>query len=211
MTLAAFAEEFNKLSPAEQGQFTETVHKLLADGLVWREEDGDRRAYAFLVRRRDLVMDYLRVAGWELRYDERNGVFHVVDSAGTHRRRLDRETTLWLLLFRLLYAEQRESMTVTLNRYPVVTVGEISRRYAEFFPGRMVRKKTSLEEAMRALRTLKLIRAPGGAIPHVGNAEQLIELLPTLEVIVPAGEVAAIADRLREFNRSAEAAEEETS
>ena len=42
---------------------------------------------------------------------------------------------------RLIYAEKREHMELSLTRYPTITVGEVAHRYAEFFPGQAVRKK----------------------------------------------------------------------
>jgi hypothetical protein len=200
MSLIAFAEEYNRLSANEQAQFAEAVRRLLADGLIWREEEGERRIYYFIARRVALARDYLSAGGWELRHDERLGVFQVAHSEGAHRRRLSRDTTVWLLLLRMIYAEKRERLEIALTRYPVVTVGEIIQRYSEFFPGQTVRKKGSLEDALRTLQSLKLIRAVG-ALPRAHDPEQPIELLPTLEVVVPANEIAAIADRLREYDR----------
>src|SRR5919108_1713301 len=199
MSLTAFLEEYNRLSPNEQAQFAEAIRRLLADGLIWREEESERRIYHFIARRASSIRDYLSVAGWELRHDERLGIFQVTHSEGAHRRRLNRDTTIWLLLLRLIYAEKRERLEVALTRYPVVAVGEVIQRYSEFFPGQTVRKKGSLEDALRALHNLKLIRAAGGGAPRVNDADQLIELLPTLESVVPASEVSAIAEKLREY------------
>lgn len=211
MPLTTFTREYEELSPNEQAQFAEAVRRLLAEGIIWREEETDRRVYNFLVRRRELVADYLQVAGWELRHDERVAVFHIVHREGAHRRRLSRDSTVWLLLLRLIYAEQRESLKVTLTRHPVTTVGEVAARYAEFFPGKAVRKKTSLEDALRTLQHLKLIRPAGGAgTLRASNSEQMIELLPTLEIVVPASEISAVAASLREYDRSVMEDEEET-
>jgi Domain of unknown function (DUF4194) len=201
VTLLSFAEEYSALSSGEQAQFAEALRRLLAEGLLWREEADDRHAYAFLIRRRDLVADYLQVAGWEVRFDERNGIFSVAHRDGAHRRRLDLETTHWLLLLRLLYAERLEDLNVTLHRFPVVSIGEIIRRYQEFFPQRVVRKKTSLDRALGELRSLKLIRVAGGSSLRTNDGEQLIELLPALEVIVPASAIADIAAKLNEYQR----------
>ncbi len=196
-----FAERYTNLPPGDQTLFAEAVRRLLADGLVWREIEGDRRLYNWLVRRSDLVQEYLAVAGWELRGDERAAVFHVVHRDGAHRRRLSRDTTIWLLLLRLLYAQQRESMSVTLTRYPTTTVGTLINRYAEFFPGQVVRKKGSLDEALRTLNTLKLIRPGGGGSLRANNPDQVIELLPTLEIVVPATAITDIAERIGGYNR----------
>ena len=202
MSLTQFAQEYSQLSSTEQIQFAEVVRRLLANGLIWREHDDDRRTYSFLLRRRELVADYLGVAGWELRHEERAGAFHVVHREGAHRRRFNREATVWLLLLRLIYAEKRERLEVGLTRYPVVEVGEVARRYAEFFPGQNVRKRSSLSDALRSFQALKLVRAAGGGSIRAGSAEQLIELLPTLEIIVPSASIAALADRLHAYDRA---------
>lgn len=210
MSLAAFATEYAQLSAGEQALFAEAVRRLLAEGLIWRGDEGDARAYALLLRRRELIAEYLQVAGWELRHDERAQVFHAAHRDGAHRRRLSRDTTVWLLLLRLIYAEKRERVELSLTRFPTVTVAEVAQRYAEFFPGQAVRKKTSLDEALRTLQALKLIRAGGGGALRAANNDQIIELLPTLEVVVPAAAVADLAARLGEYQRDrAEAAEAE--
>lgn len=202
MSLIDFAEAYSQLSSGEQQQFAEAVRRLLSEGLIWRDDEHNRPTYNFLVRRRDLVADYLAVAGWELRYDERIAVFHVLHREGAHRLRLSRDTTIWLLLLRLLYAEKRERVEVSLTRYPTISIEELYQRYTEFLPGQAVKKKTSLDAALRTLQNLKLIRAGGGGTLRASEGEKLIELLPTLEVVVPGSAINEIAERLQEYDRS---------
>jgi len=209
MSLIVFAREYDKLAPGEQQQFADGIRQLLTNGLLWRGDESDYRAYAFLLLRENLVATYLQIAGWELHHNERTSVFHLMHRDGAYRRRLNRDTTIWLLLLRLVYTEQHESMSVSLNRYPTITIGDLYLRYTEFFPGKVVRKKTSLDNALRLLQRLKLIRAAGGGSLRANHVDQLIELLPTLEVIVPATAVDDVANRLQEYDRSQAASEEE--
>jgi hypothetical protein len=202
MSLITFAETYSELSSSEQQQFGETVRRLLSEGLIWREHEQDRRSYNFLVRRRELVTDYLIVAGWDLRYDERLGVFQVVHRDGAHRRRLNRDTTIWLLLLRLIYAEKRERAEVSLTRYPTISVADLYQRYTEFLPGQAVKKRSSLDAALQSLQNLKLIRPGGGGSLRAADGEKLIELLPTLEVIVAGSAIGELSERLREYDRS---------
>jgi DNA-binding HxlR family transcriptional regulator len=202
MSLNDFAEAYSELASGEQQQLSDAVRRLLSEGLIWREDEHDRPVYNFLVRRRELVAAYLSVAGWELRYDERIAVFQVVHREGAHRRRLNRDTTIWLLLLRLIYAEKRERVEVSLTRYPTISIEELYQRYTEFLPGQAVKKKTSLDAALRTLQSLKLIRAGGGGTLRASEGEKLLELLPTLEVVVPGGAISEIAERLQEYDRS---------
>ncbi len=199
MELLDFAQEYSELSSGEQALFAESVRRLLSDGIIWREEEKDRRAYAFLQRHRDLVESYLAVAGWELHYNELLGIFRVQHRDGSHRRRLNRDTTVWLLLLRLVYAEKRERMEVMTTPNPVVNMSDIIQRYTAYFPGQVVRKKSSLLEALRALAGMKLVR-----VHRLSSADPTVELLPTLEEVIPANAIADVAARLQEFARPEE-------
>jgi hypothetical protein len=139
------------------------------------------------------------VAGWQLRHFEPGRIYHVFHAEGAHRRRLSLKTTRWLLVLRLIYAEKRERLEATLTRHPTVTVGEVYERYLAFFPGQKVREKTSLDEALRTLQGLRLIRAAGGGYLRAADTDKALELLPALEVVVPAQAIAEVADRLREY------------
>lgn len=196
MQLTDFAQDYSELQPSEQALFAESVRRLLAEGIIWREEEKDRRVYSYLQRYRDLVEAYLAVAGWELLYNELLGIFRVRHRDGAHRRRLSRDTSIWLLLLRLLYAEKREQMQVMMTPNPVTQVSEIIQRYTTYFPGQVVRKKTSLQDSLRALSAMKLVR-----LHHMSSADPSVELLPTLEEVVPANAVEEVAARLEEFTR----------
>lgn len=209
MSLVNFAEEYSQLSSTEQQLFADSVRRLLSDGLIWREDEQDRRIFAWLVRRIDLVRDYLAVAGWELHYAENLHIFHVFHRDGSHRRRFNRETTLWLLLLRLIYAEQYESLNPSLTRYPTTTVSDVYSRYGEFFSGQTIRKKGAFDEALRLFNGLKLVRAPNSKALRANDPDAVIELLPALEVIVPASGIAALAERLAEYQRPNSADEEQ--
>lgn len=199
MTLTRFAQEYDQLPPGEQALFADAVRRLLSDGLIWRDDDSDRRIYNFLARRGDLVAEYLSVAGWELKHHDRESIYHVFHREGAHRRHFSRKTTIWLLILRLLYAEKREKPEAMLTRHPVVTVGDVTERFNAFFPNQRVREKASFEEAMRTLQGVKLIRSATGGVLRATDTDKPVELLPTLEIVVPANEIAALADRLREY------------
>jgi hypothetical protein len=202
MSLEQISHEYDELPPNEQSQFANAVRRLLSDGLIWREEPTDRASFDFLRRRASFVSRYLAMAGWELRHVDHLGIFHVVHREGAHRRRLNRDTSIWLLLLRLLYAEQRERLEVQLTKYPTIDVGDVFLRYAAFFPGQQTRKRTSLNEALRMFQNLKLIRAAHGSKIRNTNESQLIELLPTLEVIIPASAVDELIQRIEEYQQS---------
>jgi hypothetical protein len=193
-----FTESYTNLSPSEKAQFADTIRILLSECLIWREDESKRQVYLFLKRYTDLVKGYLDIASWELLYHEQCATFQVIHREGYHKKRLNLDTTIWLLLLRLLYAEQQESTTPRLTRYPAVTIDTLIRRYTEL-PNARRWKRTSLEDALRQLQRFTLIRAPNGGSLKVRNSEQVIELLPPLEAVVTATNAATVAARLAEY------------
>lgn len=198
MDPAQFIEAYSALSPGEQDQFEAALIMLLGSGILWREDERSRAHYSFVYRHQDLVRAYLAAVGWQLLHHERNTIFQVVHREGAHRKKFTTDMTLWLLLLRLLYAEQQESMAPRLTRYPVVSMGELVRRYGEL-PGTPRRRKVSLEEALSHFQRYHLVRVADGRGVQISDENQLLELLPPLEVIVPAERVESVASRLRAF------------
>jgi hypothetical protein len=197
------------LSPNDQQLFAMTCRRLFTDGFIWREGDTERPLYNFIRRHQSLVEQYLDLIGWQLTVDERLSIAHVSHREGAHRYRFNRDTTLWLLVLRLLYAEQRESLSLSLSRHPTALVNEVYNRYAELSRNPALKKKTSFAEALRTLSHYKLIRAVDGGTLRATNLEQVIELLPILEIIIPATTITTLQERLDEYFRTS--AEEESS
>lgn len=148
----------------------------------------------------------MNLAGWQLIHHEHIQIFQAIHRDGAHRIHFNLDTTIWLLLLRLLYAEQQEANVTRLARYPMVTIGEIIQRYDEL-PGARPRKKSSLEEALRHFQQLMLVRTAHGRSLRASNLDQIVELLPTLEVFIPSGASQQIAQQLAEYstNRSGQA------
>jgi hypothetical protein len=191
MSVTPILEDYQELSSSEQELFRDSLRLLMAEGLVYRGIPEHGKIYSFLRRRETLMKDYLALAGWELRFAERQETFHLQHLTGAHREKLDLSTTKWLLLLRLLYAEAREGRALELTRNPSVTVEDLVRRYAEYFPKE--RFKTAMTDALKTLQGWNLLRRHG--------ADDVLELLPTLEVIVPASSLEAATSKLRELQK----------
>jgi len=174
---------YDDLSPDDQVLFDSTVQKFLHEGLIWRELEEDRRAYNFLARRSELVADYLKTRHWSLTRQDPLQAFQLIDAKGERRRLMDRQTTLWLLILRLVYAESGSP-----SESLAVAVKDIAARAAAFAgsgsPDPL--RADSLPDALFTFQTLKLIRPTDGLTLRPTNGESLIELLPTLELAISA-------------------------
>src|SRR5574341_1489952 len=116
------------LSAEDSARLASALDRLLAEGLLWRDDECDLRAYNALARWRDLAAEQLAANGWELHHHDSAHAFHPVHRKSKHKHPLKRESALCLLVLRLLYAET----PATLTRYPVVTIAEIVRRGDSF-------------------------------------------------------------------------------
>jgi len=189
---------YDDLSPDDQALFDSTVQKFLREGLIWRGLEEDRRAYNFLARHSELVADYLKIRHWSLTYHDPLQAFQLIDAKGERRRLMDRQTTLWLLSLRLIYAES-DSPSESL----VVAVKDIAARAAAFAgngSGDPLRTD-SLSDALLIFQRLKLIRPADGLTLRPTNGDSLIELLPTLELAVPADAIEQAHKKLSTSNR----------
>ena len=178
---------YDDLSLDDQALFDSSVRKLLREGLIWRELEDDRRAYNFLARRQDLIADHLQTDGWSLLYHESLQAFQLLDARGARRRQLSRETAIWLIILRLLYLESRSS---------VVAIRDIVKRGAQFSEA-----LSGLAEALPVIHDLKLIRPADNLTLRPGNPESLVELLPSLELAVPADAIAQTHKKLSPASR----------
>ncbi len=201
MTWTEFGRKMDALNASETAQFTAAVRRLLAEGWLWRDDadDATRAAYHFLMRHQDLAREYLLLGGWELSHIETARIFHVRHVDGRHRRVLSKETTLWLLLVRLIYQEQREQERAALTPNPSIAVRQLYERYLNYFPNERVRAKTQFTEALRELQHLGLVRVPAGGAARADTPDKLLELLPTLEVMVPPATIAELTELMKPY------------
>jgi len=210
MTWTDFGNKLDELNSTDQALLADTLRRLLANGWVWQEDDDDRRFYHFLTRHEDTIRQYLQLSGWELHHAEGMRLYHLRQVDGLHRRRLNKATTLWLLIARLIYQEQREQNRTTLTALPLTKVSDLYDRYLSYFPNQRVRVKGEFADALRELRSLRLVRAPEGGALRPDTPDKLIELLPALEIILPANAVNELVMLIKQYqNDSGEASEEE--
>ena len=194
---------YSTSSSGQQSRFSAALALMMEEGLIWRDEGSDLESYALLVRHLAQAKEYFALAGLKLLHHER---LHILQLASEHpglRRVFSKETTLWALICRLMYSEIKESGTLSVSRYPTVLSGDLYMRYAELFPSRNLRKRTAFSEALSELAAAKMIRSSALAV-GVGRTattdpDAVIELLPTLEVLMPVTQLKEISSRLGEF------------
>lgn len=192
-----FEEQFDKLSMAEQEKFQRIVNQLLGHTFVIQDLfDGDehmRRSnpdYIFVDRNLELFEAYLSFAGFRLEQDTNYGVISLNSRYDYNRQKFDKLTTLMLYVIRLMYEEQRE--TISLSEV-IVTTGEVIHKMLSLG---VIKKRPPMREIRDALRRLIRFRILEKIEGGLEEAEAKFIVLPTILFIVTNERISAIFEEL---------------
>lgn len=118
-----WSEKYEKLSSYEKNEFRRLGNYLLSHTYMVRfiYDSGEETTlpnadYTMVMRLFEVFREYFDVTGWRLTKDDAYGVVSLISEFNHNRFRLDRFTTLFLYVCRLIYEENREDE----NSYHVV-------------------------------------------------------------------------------------------
>lgn len=125
-----FEEKYNNLTGAEKENFKRITSLLLNRTFMvnrfYDKNQGTFRSnsdYRFIDRNIDLFRKYLEIAGYRLLKDSNYEVIYIENEYEYNKKRLDKNTTIFLYGLRLKFDEDRES--VKLNTDTIVSVSDI--------------------------------------------------------------------------------------
>ena len=125
-----FEEKYNNLTGAEKENFKRITSLLLNRTFMvnrfYDKNQGTFRSnsdYRFIDRNIDLFREYLEIAGYRLLKDSNYEVIYIENEYEYNKKRLDKNTTIFLYGLRLKFDEDRES--VKLNTDTIVSVSDI--------------------------------------------------------------------------------------
>lgn len=204
-----FEEQFDKLSMIEQERFKRIVNQLLGHTFVIQDMfDGDEHMrssnpdYIFVDRNLELFEAYLDFAGFRLEQDTNYGVISLSSSYDYNRQKFDKLTTLMLYVIRLMYEEQRE--TISLGEV-IVTTGEVIHKMLSLG---VIKKRPPMREIRDALRRLIRFRVLEKIDGSLEEAEAKFIVLPTILFIVTNERISAIFEELESSEAEFESDEE---
>ena len=122
----------------ELEQFKSVCNQLLSRTYIVRTiyQPGKGRVdnpdYLFLSRHYEAVQEYLSLLDWDLRRDELNGYFYVLNTDEANRCNLNKRETAILLALRLIYEENMERLG--LEQDAVCTVRDVLEKVVTDYP-----------------------------------------------------------------------------
>jgi len=202
--------ELNDFSSRELEQFKAVCSHLLSRTFVIRTRclPGKGRVsnpdYTFLSIHQNLVRSYLGLLDWDLRQDNLNGYFYVVNTEEANRLVLNQTTTAILLALRMIYDENQEQ--AGLEQDVLCTVRELLEKVVTDYA--ILSTRPNMREIKRALTVLEqhcvIQQVEGKYTQNDGK----FAILPTILTAVSSEKLNAVVAMLRKEEADEEASED---
>lgn len=196
----------NGASQRDIDQFKSVCNELLSRTYIVRtiyKPDKGRVSnpdYTFLSIHYEQVRDYLAFLDWDLRKDDMNGYFYVLNTDEANRCNLDKRETAVLLAIRMIYEENQERLG--LEQDAICTVRDVLEKIVTDYP--ILPSKPNMEEVKRALTRLEnhsIIQRIDGKF-NKGSCK--FAILPTVLSVVSADKLNMIVSGLKKEERDEE-------
>ena len=192
-------EWLNGATQREVDQFKSVCNQLLSRTYIVRtiyKPDKGRISnpdYTFLSIHYEQVREYLALMDWDLRKDDMNGYYYVLNTDEANRCNLDKKETAILLAIRMIYEENQERLG--LEQDAICTVRDLLEKVVTDYA--ILPAKPNMEEVKRALTRLEnhsIIQRIDGKF-NKSNCK--FAILPTVLSVVSADKLNMIVSALR--------------
>ena len=209
-----WSEQYEKLSSYEQGEFRRLGNYLLSHTYMVRftydtseETTLPNSDYNTVLRLYEILQEYFEVIGWRLSKDDDFGIVSLISEYDNNRFRLDRFTTLFLYVCRLIYEENRENE----NSYHVVKTDTSTVVEKMKTLGLLKGGKSTQKERIDAQRTLAHFNIIQKMEPSPWSADgNDILILPSILYVIDNQSINAMISELEDMKVSEEADHENT-
>ena len=195
----------------ELEQFKSVCNQLLGRTYVVRTlyRPGKGRVnnpdYTFLSMHYEAVQDYLSLLDWDLRKDDLNGYFYVINTDEANRCSLSKKETAILLALRMIYEENQERLG--LEQDAICTVRDVLEKVVTDYA--ILPARPNMDEVKRALTLLEnhaiLQRIEG----KFNQSSCRFAILPTVLAAVSSEKLNDVVAVLRKEDEGDEEAEED--
>ena len=157
----------------------EIANYLLNNCFLIGNVDSMKEKYYYVVNHEESFRQIFQPIGYTLAIHRNLRVVQLVNNHGTGRLALKKYESIFLLIFRLMYVEKRESLSTNEERV-MVTVEEIQKEYEKL---NLPRKfdRTLLEDSIRNIKRYNLVQP----IDKLDNINAKIQIYPSVMLAMP--------------------------
>lgn len=193
-------EYFEQLSQEEQEEITEVIQILYRQTFVLERKFDKRqgrmvpvREYRVLSKHLEFIRAYFKVAGITLRENAHMGVIYI-QGEQLWGEKLSRLATIYLLVLKLIYDEQME--TVSSSSHIVTTVGALNGKAGEFRVLRGLPSPTEMRRTIALLKKYQIIE-PLDVLEEL-NEETRLVIYPCIHTVLLADDLRALLETFSE-------------
>ncbi len=206
-----FEEKYNNLTGAEKENFKRITSLLLnRTFMVNRFYDKNQGAfrsnsdYRFIDRNIDLFREYLEIVGYRLLKDSNYEVIYIENEYEYNKKRLDKNTTIFLYGLRLKFDEDRES--VKLNTDTIVSVSDIIKTLIDVGAFNKKPSDMDIKTALSNLAKFNIIQKVDGKFE---DPETKIIIFPSILFAVTNEKITALSQTISILEENVEDDENE--
>ncbi len=193
-------EYFEQLSQEEQEEITEVIQILYRQTFVLERKFDKRqgrmvpvREYRVLSKHLEFIRAYFKVAGITLRENAHMGVIYI-QGEQLWGEKLSRLATIYLLVLKLIYDEQME--TVSSSSHIVTTVGALNGKAGEFRVLRGLPSPTEMRRTIALLKKYQIIE-PLDVLEEL-NEETRLVIYPCIHTVLLGDDLRALLETFSE-------------
>lgn len=193
-------EYFEQLSQEEQEEITEVIQILYRQTFVLERKFDKRqgrmvpvREYRVLSKHLQFIRAYFKVAGITLRENAHMGVIYI-QGEQLWGEKLSRLATIYLLVLKLIYDEQME--TVSSSSHIVTTVGALNGKAGEFRVLRGLPSPTEMRRTIALLKKYQIIE-PLDVLEEL-NEETRLVIYPCIHTVLLGDDLRALLETFSE-------------
>lgn len=193
-------EIFEQLSQEEQEEITEVIQILYRQTFVLERKFDKRqgrmvpvREYRVLSKHLEFIRAYFKVAGITLRENAHMGVIYI-QGEQLWGEKLSRLATIYLLVLKLIYDEQME--TVSSSSHIVTTVGALNGKAGEFRVLRGLPSPTEMRRTIALLKKYQIIE-PLDVLEEL-NEETRLVIYPCIHTVLLGDDLRALLETFSE-------------
>ena len=160
--------------------------------------------YTFLSTHFEEIQEYLAFLDWDLRKDDMNGYFYVLNTDEANRHNLNKKETAILLAIRLLYEENIERLGLAQDA--ICSVRDLLEKVVTDYA--ILPAKPNMDEVKRALTTLDHHSVIQRIEGKYNQTSCKFAILPTVLSVVSSEKLNAIVSVLRKEDEGEEAEED---
>lgn len=206
-----FEEKYNNLTGAEKENFKRITSLLLNRTFMvnrfYDKNQGTFRSnsdYRFIDRNIDLFRGYLEIAGYRLLKDSNYEVIYIENEYEYNKKRLDKNTTIFLYGLRLKFDEDRES--VKLNTDTIVSVSDIIKTLIDVGAFNKKPSDMDIKTALSNLAKFNIIQKVDGKFE---DPETKIIIFPSILFAVTNEKITALSQTISILEENVEDDENE--